>query len=134
MRIFTVTRKTIYTRLNVWEQECLVGLYDRSGRGRKKTFNDVEQHQIRDWAKASPNVLNAVLSKIKEKWKVEVSKTTVKRILKACSMSWRRLRKSLWRVLKLIAKAESKLWSVELGSSELSSHSEWRFCDTVLVC
>jgi transposase len=95
MVIFAVTRKTIYTWLDAWEQDRLVGLYDRPGRGRKRTFNDEEQQQIRDWAKATPNNLNAVLGKIKEKWKVEVSKTTVKRILKSFSMSWRRLRRTL---------------------------------------
>ena len=95
MAIFRVTRKTIYSWLDDWESERLVGLYDRPGRGRKKTFNDDEQQQIRDWVKATPNNLNPVLAKIKETWKVEVSKTTVKRILKSFSMSWRRLRKSL---------------------------------------
>lgn len=95
MAIFAVTRKTIYTWLDAWEQDRLVGLYDRPGRGRKRTFSDAEQQQIRDWAKATPNNLNAVLGKIKEKWKVEVSKTTVKRILKSFSMSWRRLRRTL---------------------------------------
>ena len=91
--IFAVTRKTIYTWLDDWDRERLVGLYDRPGRGRKKTFDDEEQQQIRDWAKATPHNLNPVLSKIKETWKVEVSKTTVKRILKSFSMSWRRLRR-----------------------------------------
>ena len=35
---------------------------------------------------------------------------------------------------KTRAKAKWKLTSAWLGSSELSSHSEWRFFDTVLVC
>lgn len=95
MVIFAVTRKTIYSWLDAWEQSRLVGLYDRPGRGRKMTFNDEEQQQIRDWAKATPHNLNAVLAKIKAQWDVVVSKTTLKRILKSFSMTWRRLRKTL---------------------------------------
>lgn len=95
MGVFAVTRKTIYSWLDAWERDRLVGLYDRPGRGRKPTFSDEEKSLIRDWVKASPKNLNAVLAKIKAKWKVSVSKTTLKRILKSCSMSWRRLRRSL---------------------------------------
>lgn len=43
----------------------------------------------------TPHNLNVVLAKIKETWNVEVSKTTLKRILKSFSMSWRRLRRVL---------------------------------------
>ncbi len=95
MSIFGVTRKTIYTWFDAWETQRLVGLYDRPGRGRKATFSDDEKEQIREWAKASPKNLNTVLAKIKATWKVRVSKTTLKRILKSFSMSWRRLRRLL---------------------------------------
>lgn len=95
MSIFGVTRKTIYTWFDAWEDKCLVGLYDRPGRGRKATFSDEEKAQIRAWAKANPKNLNAVLAKIKATWKVSVSKTTLKRILKSFSMRWRRLRRVL---------------------------------------
>ncbi|MEO1523724.1 MAG: IS630 family transposase [Cyanobacteria bacterium J06633_2] len=93
MGIFGVTRKTIYTWFDSWDRECLVGLYDQPGRGRKATFNDEEKAQIRAWANANPKNLNAVLAKIKAKWKVGISKTTLKRILKSFSMRWRRLRR-----------------------------------------
>ncbi|MBE9071019.1 IS630 family transposase [Leptolyngbya cf. ectocarpi LEGE 11479] len=95
MSIFGVTRKTIYTWFDAWERQRLVGLYDRPGRGRKATFSDEEKEQIRAWAKANPKNLRAVLAQIKATWKVSVSKTTLKRILKSASMSWRRLRRSL---------------------------------------
>jgi transposase len=95
MSIFDVTRKTVYTWFDAWESQRLVGLYDRPGRGRKATFSDAEKAQIREWAKASPKNLNAVLAQIKAKWPVSISKTTLKRILKSCSMRWRRLRRLL---------------------------------------
>ncbi|KAI9129950.1 IS630 family transposase [Acaryochloris sp. CCMEE 5410] len=93
MSIFAVTRKTVYTWLDAWDNHCLVGLYDQPGRGRKPKLNDVQKEQIREWAKMTPHNLNTVLAKIKEAWNIKVSKTTLKRILKACSMSWRRLRR-----------------------------------------
>lgn len=93
MSIFAVTRKTVYTWLDAWDNHCLVGLYDQPGRGRKPKLRDVQKEQIREWAKMTPHNLNVVLAKIKEAWNIEVSKTTLKRILKSCSMSWRRLRR-----------------------------------------
>ena len=73
----------------------MVGLYDQPGRGRTPTFNAPQKKQIRDWAKAHPKNLKAVLAKIKATWDIEVSKATVKRILKSLSMGWRRLKRGL---------------------------------------
>ncbi len=36
-----------------------------------------------------------ILSKVQKKWKIKVSKDTIKRILKSLSMSWRRLKKGV---------------------------------------
>lgn len=93
--IFAVTRKTIHNWFDAWERHRLVGLYDQPGRGRKPTFSDPQKQQIRDWAKAHPKNLKAVLAKIKATWGIEVSKTTVKRVLKSLSMGWRRLKRGL---------------------------------------
>ena len=82
MPIFAVTRKTIHNWFDAWERHRLVGLYDQPGRGRNPTFNDPQKQQIREWAKAHPKNLKAVLAKIKATWDIEVSKTTVKRVLK----------------------------------------------------
>ena len=95
MSIFAVTRKTVYTWLDAWDNHCLVGLYDQPGRGRKAKLNDAQKEQIREWVKQTPNNLKAVLARIKETWNIEVSKTTLKRILKSFSISWRRLRRVL---------------------------------------
>ena len=134
MLIFAVTRKTIYTWLDAWEQERLVGLYDRPGRGRKKTFNDAEQQQIRDWAKATPNNLNAVLAKIKEKWKVEVSKTTVKRILKSLSMSWRRLKRTLAKQPDPVEYATKKQQLEVLKRQDEQNELDLRYMDESGFC
>merc|ERR1712117_603111 len=47
MKIFKVSRNTIYNWLNSWESSNLVGLYNQPGRGRKKTFNSVQEQQKR---------------------------------------------------------------------------------------
>ena len=45
MKIFKVSRNTIYNWLNSWESSNLVGLYNQPGRGRKKTFNSVQEQR-----------------------------------------------------------------------------------------
>jgi transposase len=51
MKIFQVSRNTIYNWFNAWESLPLVGLYNQSGRGRKKTFSEREENQIKNWVK-----------------------------------------------------------------------------------
>ena len=51
IKIFKVSYKTIYNWLNRWEYEGMVGLYNKPGRGRKKTFDSAQLAQIRDWVK-----------------------------------------------------------------------------------
>ena len=49
IKIFQVSRNTIYNWLNNWEKLGLVGLYNRSGQGRKKIFNLAQQQKIKEW-------------------------------------------------------------------------------------
>ena len=91
--IFSVTRKTLYNWINAWESKGILGLYNQPGRGRKRTFTPEQEQQIYQWVQESPNQLNQVLAKIKEKWNIEISKSTLKRILKRLNMSWHRFRR-----------------------------------------
>ena len=93
MKVFKVSRITIYHWFSAWEEARLVGLYSRSGRGRKPSFTLEQQAQIKEWAKENPKNLNWVINKIKETWNITTSKDTVKRILKSLSTTWHRLRK-----------------------------------------
>ena len=43
MKIFKVSRNTIYNWFNNWDLESLVGLYNNPGRGRKTIFNTNQQ-------------------------------------------------------------------------------------------
>ncbi len=95
MKIFQVSYKTIYNWLNRWESEGMVGLYNKPGRGRKRTFNPAQEETIRKWALQEPRQLKKVLQLVKEEWGIEVSAETIKRILKKFSMSWHRMRRAV---------------------------------------
>ncbi|MEM6612631.1 MAG: helix-turn-helix domain-containing protein, partial [Cyanobacteria bacterium P01_C01_bin.72] len=94
--IFQVSEKTLYNWFNAWESRGLVGLYNRPGRGRQKTFNDQQIEQIKDWAKRYPQQLKRVRQKIKEQWDITVSTKTIKRLLFQVGMSWHRLRRGVF--------------------------------------
>jgi transposase len=93
--ILKVTRLTITNWLDDWDELALVGLYDRKGRGRKPKLTLDQQQQVKDWAKETPKNLGLVQNKIEEKWKTQVSKDTIRRILLSLGMSWRRIKKQV---------------------------------------
>ncbi len=95
MKIFQVSYKTIYNWINRWESEGMVGLYNKPGRGCKRTFNPEQESRIREWALQEPRQLKKVLQKIKEEWEIEVSTETIKRILRRFSLSWHRMRRDV---------------------------------------
>jgi transposase len=95
MRIFGVTRKTIYNWLTRWEDQGLLGLYDEKGRGRKSKFNQEQKEQIKDWVKEEPKRLNKILINIQNQWKIDVSKETITRIIKKLNMTWKRMKRGL---------------------------------------
>lgn len=91
--IFPVTEKTLYNWFAAWDKSGLVGLYDRPGRGRNPKLDEEQKAQVKLWVEASPRRLKPVIEKIKETWDIDVSLDTLKRVLKAFQMSWRRLRR-----------------------------------------
>lgn len=95
MKVFQVSYKTIYNWINRWELEGMVGLYNKPGKGCKRTFNPAQEAMIREWARQSPRQLKKVLQKIKEEWGITVSTETIKRILKRFSLSWHRMRRDV---------------------------------------
>lgn len=93
MKIFNISYKTVYNWLNRWEYNGMLGLYNKPGRGRKRTFNSQQEEQIRDWTREEPRQSRKVVQKIKENWDIDISGDTIKRILKSLSMSWHRMRR-----------------------------------------
>ena len=95
IKVFQVSRNTIYNWFNDWDNHGLLGLYDRQGRGRKKLFNVEQQEQIKNWVKETPKNLNKVRDKISKKWGINTSKYTIKRIIKNLDMTWKRMKRGL---------------------------------------
>lgn len=139
MKIFQVSRNTIYNWLNNWEKLGLVGLYNRSGQGRKKIFDIAQQQQIKEWVKENPKNLGLIQAKIRQEWDVVTSKDTIKRILKCLGMKWKRIRKvvgdkpdpELYKRKKQILSALKKL--SDSGAIDLRYLDESGFCLTPYV-
>jgi transposase len=93
--IFQVDRITIYNWFDRWESRRLAGLYDRAGKGRKPIFHQEQREQIRQWIKLYPKNLNKVIALIQQEFAIQASKSTIKRLLKICQMTWRRIRRKL---------------------------------------
>jgi transposase len=91
--IFLVSEKTLYNWFNGWDERGLLSLYDRRGRGRKAKLTDEQKIQVKQWVDDSPRQLKPVIEKIKATWNISVSIDTLKRVLKAFKMSWRRMRR-----------------------------------------
>ena len=64
MKLFKVSRNTIYNWFNNWESSGLVGLYNHPGQGRKKIFDINQQKIIKEWVKETPKRLGLVQEKI----------------------------------------------------------------------
>lgn len=91
--MFNVDRITIYHWLNGWEKNHFPGLYDRKGPGRPPLFNSDQKDQIRLWVKQFPKNLNKIRTLIYDEFGLDVSKQTVKRVLKSFQFIWKRVRK-----------------------------------------
>jgi transposase len=79
MKIFKVSRHTIYNWFNNWETCGLGGLYNQPGQGRKNIFNEQQQKIIKEWVKETPKNLGLVPEKILKQWGITASKDTIKR-------------------------------------------------------
>lgn len=95
MEIFGVSRRTIHYWFQKWDTLKLVGLYDRAGRGRKPKLSPDQKQQVKDWVKSEPKSLNKVINKVKEFWSIQVSKSTIKKVVKEFGMTWKRMKRGL---------------------------------------
>jgi len=95
MKIFGVGRKTIYNWFTKWEDKKVVGLYNNPGRGRKPKLNDEQKKQIKIWVKKEPKRLLIIVEKAKKEWGINISKDTIKRIIKKLQMKWKRMKRGL---------------------------------------
>ena len=72
----------------------LPGLYDRKGQAPSE-FTPEQKDEIRQWAKLLPKNLNKIGACMGDSFGLDVSKQTIKRVLKSFAVSWRRIRKKV---------------------------------------
>ncbi len=112
MKIFGVSRKTIYNWISRWEESSFSGLYNLQGRGRKPLLNQEQQEIVKQWVKEEPKNLKKVKSKIDREWSIEVHKETIKRIIKKFEMRWKRMKRGL--------NKEPDRWEIEVKLPRLT--------------
>ena len=95
MAIFGISRKTLHNWLTRWEDQKMAGLYDQKGRGRKPKLTKEQEQEVKTWVKSDPKFLKKTKAKIHRKWGVEVSKETLKRIIKKLGMKWKRMKRGM---------------------------------------
>lgn len=95
MKIFKVSRKTIFNWLTRWEDQRILGLYNQKGRGRKPKLSLEQKAQVKQWVKAEPKALNKIKNKISKVWEIDISKDTIKRIIKKLDMRWKRMKRGM---------------------------------------
>jgi transposase len=133
-QIFKSSHKTLYNWLNRWESEGILGLYNKPGRGRKRTFNAQQEEKIRDWTRQEPRQLKKVVQRVKAEWDIDISTQTIKRILRAFLMSWHRMRRGVGGEPDPLEYAEKKAQLAELqrrsehGEIDLYYLDETGFC------
>ena len=134
MKIFQVSRNTIYNWFENGEKSSLVGLYNHPGRGRRKIFNELQENQIKEWVLATPKNLSQVQEKIGREWGIETSKDTIKRVIKSLKMGWYRIKRRV--ADHPIAEFyEQKLQELEkLKELERSGEIEIRYVDETGFC
>jgi transposase len=94
--ICNVCRQTVATCINDWESICVVAIFEAKRSGRKKKItNQQEKVLIENALNESPRSLKKVIAEFSEKYNIELSLSTLKRLCKAYGLSWRRIRKSL---------------------------------------
>lgn len=134
MIIFGVSRRTLQYWYKKWEEEKLVGLYDQTGRGRKTKLKEEQREQVREWVKQEPKNLKRVIEKIQKEWGVDVSKDTVKRILKKFEMRWKRMKRGV-NGEPLSWEYEIKVEKIlELKEQEKEGEIDLRYLDEAGIC
>jgi transposase len=95
VRIFRVDRMTIYNWFNTWETRRFPGLYDRPGKGNTPKLTPTQREQVKAWAQEFPRKIGKLKALIQETFDIVVSSCTIRRMLKALGVTWRRVRRKV---------------------------------------
>lgn len=80
--IFSVLPLTIYTWMNRWEKDGIMGVLDQKGRGRKAILTQQDHSLIKEKLQANAQKLSLVREELKAVLNKEFSEKTLKRFLK----------------------------------------------------
>lgn len=80
--IFSVLPLTIYTWMNRWEKDGIMGVLDQKGRGRKAILNQEDHTLIKEKLQANAQKLSLVREELSVSLNKEFSEKTLKRFLK----------------------------------------------------
>ncbi|MFY7732295.1 MAG: helix-turn-helix domain-containing protein [Bacteroidia bacterium] len=81
--IFQVTHPTITNWFDGWEKQGIVGLWNKSGQGRKFILTEADKPLIKSKVQSSPQQLKKVRLELKEELNKEFSTKTLQRFLKS---------------------------------------------------
>ena len=133
MKIFGVSRKTIYNWLTKWEEQGFLGLYNQKGRGRKPKLSSWQKETVKEWVKQEPKSLKKVVARVDREWSIELSKETIKRIIKKLKMKWERMTRGLSKTPESW-KLEFKIPQLlKLKEQELKGEIDLRYTDSGLL-
>ena len=81
--ILAVRRDAISDWIDRWEQEGLLGLYDRPRAGRPRIYTESEVNLLKNLVDEEPRQLKKAQAQLKEMTQKTASTSTLKRLLKA---------------------------------------------------
>ncbi len=93
--VYNVCRQSVSTWIRAWDNTGLSGLMDKPRSGRPRKLSRAEEVEAIRWLEEEPRSINQVLAKINEKFGVQLSKGTLRRLCKKAGLVWKRVRKSL---------------------------------------
>lgn len=95
-RVFGVWRNGVIGWLDSWEEQGLLGLYDRPRSGRPLLYTDSECQQLKAWVDQEPRQLKQALAKLAADTGKQSSPDTLARCLKKrFNYVWKRCRRTL---------------------------------------
>jgi transposase len=92
---FDICRQTASSWLHSWEDGGVCALFDKPRSGRPCKLSEEHKHEVIELVKKSPRSLKNVLAQLAEEFRIELSRSTLKRLCKQAKLCWKRIRKSL---------------------------------------
>lgn len=93
--IYQVTRITVSSWIDKWEESGVDALYDRPRSGGPPKLNEQEQEVAQSLIKAHPHAPKRILALLEEKTGKTISSSSLKRLAKKAGLRWKRVRKSV---------------------------------------